>query len=130
MKIISFLMNFFKRGEKKESYLYIDHLEMLKNINTYFNNFKELKTYLQLVLEANNKKDMMDINKMFVISETTLKATTMQDFFSGEDIFKCLQTLKDYKLLLTEKINNEKDTYLIRMTKVSLRVIEEILNYF
>lgn len=123
-------MNFFKREEKKESYLYIDHLEMLKNINTYFNNFKELKTYLQLVLEANNKKDMMDINKMFVISETTLKATTMQDFFSGEDIFKCLQTLKDYKLLLTEKINNEKDTYLIRMTKVSLRVIEEILNYF
>lgn len=130
MRVFNFVSRLFKKEEKKEEKFYIDHLELLKTIKSNFNNYKELETYLQLTLQSNTRKDMLDVNSMFVISETSTKEVMIQDFFVGLDIEKCLRDLKDYTFLLNEKIKNEDDTYIIRMTKISLIVIENILKYF
>lgn len=131
MNLLKFFSKLFKKEVKvEEKYVYIDHLQLLKPIRTNFNTYKELEMYLQLVLEANTRADMMEANNMFIISETSIKETTALDFFNSNDVYALLRKLKEYRMLLEEKLENEKDSYLIRMTKVGIKVVDDILSYF
>ena len=134
MKLLERFFKIFKKDKRKEfnnTYFFIDRLQLLRTIKTYFNNYKELETYLQLILQTNNVGDMVEVNNMFKISETTIKEVVCIDFFlNSNNVQDLLNRLVDYRTLLLEKLSNEKDSYILRMTRVAINVIDEILSYF